>query len=520
MNKVRLLGKRLSKFFFNRIIYVGFAVSVQVAWFVIQVLRLANYSDYINMALTLFTLVIVFLVMNREMNSAYKILWTALILAFPIFGLVCYLLAGESRRASKVDHLYNATVAKKVDGLHQNGLVLEEFAAAAPLALRQVSYLCRATGAPLYGNTTGRYFRSGEEMFPVLLEEIEQAKHYIFMEYFIINYGEMWDSVLAILERKAKEGVDVRIIYDDFGCMTTLPINYFLTIRAKGISCEVFNPFRVIANIVHNNRDHRKLCIIDGHTGFTGGINLSDEYIGRRERFGNWKDSALMLKGEAVFTMTVLFLQMWNVVTKCDKDIPSAAYLPSRYVSEPFSQDGLYQPFGDSPLDNEKVGQNVYLNILNQAKRYVYICTPYLIIDEEMSDALCLAAKSGVDVRIMTPGIPDKKIVYLLTQSYYTRLVRAGVKIFTYQPGFLHAKSFVCDDELAVLGSINLDYRSLYLHFENGVWMYGSPVVAQVKADFLETLRVCREITLEDCLNKNIFLRGMQSIFRVLAPLL
>ena len=345
-------------------------------------------------------------------------------------------------------------------------------------------------------------------------------KHYIYIEYFIINDGVMWRTILDILERKAKEGVDVRLIYDGFGCLTTLPNRYDKILQEKGIKCVIFNPFRPILNIVQNNRDHRKICVIDGKTGFTGGINLADEYINQKERFGHWKDTAVMLKGEAVWNMTVMFMHMWSVVNGSRTPMEHELHMPHRYHPEAFEEDGFVQPYSDTPLDGEVLGENVYLNIINRARKYVYICTPYLIIDNEMMTALCLAAKSGVDVRIMTPGVPDKKMVFLLTQSYYEQLLEAGVRVYEYQPGFLHAKSFVCDDEIAVVGTINLDYRSLYLHFENGVWFYKNKVVADIFQDFKETLNYCDPINIEFCKNRNILVRGFQSILRLLAPLL
>lgn len=357
-------------------------------------------------------------------------------------------------------------------------------------------------------------------MFPVLVHELEQAKHFIFIEYFIINDGVMWHTILNILEKKAKEGVDVRLIYDGFGCLTTLPYKYDEEMRKHGIKCEVFNRFRPILNIIQNNRDHRKICVIDGWTGFTGGINLADEYINQRKRFGHWKDTAVMLKGDGVWNMTAMFLYMWGIVSRTDTSSDFGNYVPHRWHPEQFEGSGYVQPFCDSPLDDEVVGENVYLNIINRAKNYVYICTPYLIIDNEMMTALCLAAKSGVDVRIMTPGIPDKKMVFLLTQSYYKQLLESGVKIYEYQPGFLHAKSFVCDDKVGVVGTINLDYRSLYLHFEDGVWLYKNDVVLDIRNDFLETLEYCSSIDLEFCLKRNITVRAMQNILRVFAPLL
>ena len=328
----------------------------------------------------------------------------------------------------------------------------------------------------------------------------------------------MWSSVLEILEEKAQAGVDVRLIFDDWGCITTLPYHFYKELQKKGIQCAAFNPFRPVMNIILNNRDHRKICVVDGYIGFTGGINLADEYINRKKRFGYWKDTAIRLKGEGVWNLTVMFLQMWSVVTRTE--VSFANYQPHCYHPQPFEGEGFVQPYCDTPLDNEVVGENVYMNMINRASRYVYICTPYLIIDNEMMTSLCLAAKSGVNVRIITPGIPDKKIVFLLTQSYYEQLIEAGVEIYEYQPGFVHAKSFVCDDELAVIGTINMDYRSLYLHFENGVWIYGNHVVYDMKADYLEMLKDCKKIDLEFCRKRSALARAFQSILRLMAPLI
>ena len=357
-------------------------------------------------------------------------------------------------------------------------------------------------------------------MFPVLVHELEQAKHFIFIEYFIINDGVMWQTILNILEKKAKEGVDVRLIYDGFGCLTTLPYKYDQEMRRRGIKCEVFNRFRPILNIIQNNRDHRKICVIDGWTGFTGGINLADEYINQRKRFGHWKDTAVMLKGEGVWNMTAMFLYMWGIVTRTDTSLDFGNYVPHRWHPNDFPGSGYVQPFCDSPLDDEIVGENVYLNIINRARNYVYICTPYLIIDNEMMTALCLAAKSGVDVRIITPGIPDKKLIFSVTRSYYARLAAGGVQIYEYTPGFIHAKQFVADDKAAAVGTINLDYRSLYLHFENGCWFCGCQAVQDVRADFEALFPQCENVTPQYSGQRSLALRGVQCVFRLFSPLM
>ena len=495
-------------------------MAVQLGWLLLFFLKLAGYSRYISTALTILSTLIVLKIVNRKINPSYKLAWTMLILCLPIFGLVLYLVFGNSRIANYMQESFNEMLAKSSELLKPKEEVHEKLKEEDISACIQSDYIYRNAGYPVHGNTTAEYFQVGDDMFPVLVKELEQAKHYIFIEYFIIHDGVMWRTILDILEKKVKEGVDVRLIYDDMGCLTTLPHKYYETLRKKGIKCQVFNPFRPILNIIQNNRDHRKFCIIDGYVGFTGGVNLADEYINQKERFGHWKDTAVMLKGEAVWNMTAMFLHMWNVITNNREDNSLEEYLPHVWHPELFAGDGYVQPFCDSPLDNETVGENVYLNIINRARRYVYICTPYLVIDNEMMTALCLAAKSGVDVRLMTPGIPDKKLVFLLTQSYYEQLLEAGVKIYEYQPGFLHAKSFVCDDEIGVVGTINLDYRSLYLHFEDGVWIYRNKVIYDIRQDFTDTLDYCKLVTLEFCRGRNIVIRAMQSVMRLFAPMM
>ena len=358
----------------------------------------------------------------------------------------------------------------------------------------------------------------GEDWFAKYLEELKKAEHYIFMEYFIIAEGYMWDSILEVLKEKAAAGVEVRLIYDDLGCVNTLPAQYYRTLQACGIRCAAFNQFRPVLNVVMNNRDHRKITVIDGHTAFTGGINLADEYINRKRRFGHWKDSGIWLYGEAVWTFTVMFLQMWSVITGTACEF--GRYRPHIYHIGEFEADGLVQPYGDSPMDSETVGESVYLNIINYAKRYLYIFTPYLIPDNETLTALCQAAKRGVDVRIVTPSIPDKKTVFLLTQSYYEPLMEAGVRIYEYLPGFIHSKSFVCDDEMATCGTFNVDYRSLYLHFECGVFLYKNSSVLQIRQDALNTFEVSEEMQLEKVRSRNLAVRMIQSVLRLFAPML
>lgn len=512
--------RSLLKLLFNRIFYVALALVVQLAWLLIALFRIMEYSRWVTIGMQAIGFLVVLWIVNKKINPSYKLAWTMLILIFPVFGVSLYLLFGKSRIGTVMEQHYQNLIDETAEYLEGSELTRKRLNEDDRSMRIQSDYIWQYSRYPVHENTTAEYFQVGDDMFPVLVRELKQAKKYIFIEYFIINDGVMWQTILNILEKKAAEGVDVRLIYDGFGCLTTLPHKYYEELQKKGIKCQVFNPFRPILNIIQNNRDHRKLCIIDGWVGFTGGINLADEYINQKARFGHWKDTAVMLKGEAVWNMTVMFLHMWAVIGRSEESIDYEAYFPHRYHEGEFESDGFVQPFCDTPLDEEVVGEDVYLNIINKAKKYVYICTPYLIIDNEMMTALCLAAKSGVDVRIMTPGIPDKKLVFILTQSYYRQLLEAGVKIYEYQPGFLHAKSFVSDDEIGVVGTINLDYRSLYLHFEDGVWIYRNRVIQDIKDDFIQTMEYCRQIEPEFCLNRNIGLRIMQNIFRAFAPLM
>ena len=519
-NFILLLLRKLLKLLFNRIFYVVFAMLIQLGWIFVMVLKIAAFSRYVDIFIGIVGVLIVLWIVNKEINPSYKLAWTMLILSLPILGVTLYFLFGKSRIASIMDRQFVKRIEESSELMQDDPETVSGLWERDPSAAMQSHYISSASHFPVHQNTSAEYFQVGDDMFPVLVKELKQAKKYIFIEYFIINDGVMWQTILDILEQKAAEGVDVRLIYDGFGCLTTLPHKYYEELRKKGITCQVFNPFRPILNIIQNNRDHRKLCIIDGWVGFTGGINLSDEYINQKERFGHGKDTAIMLKGEAVWNMTVMFLHMWAVIGRTEEKIDYEVYLPHRNHQEQFMGNGFVQPFCDTPLDEEIVGENVYLNIINKARRYVYICTPYLIIDNEMMTALCLAAKNGVDVRIMTPGTPDKKLVFLLTQSYYRQLLENGVKIYEYQPGFLHAKTFVCDDEIAVVGTINLDYRSLYLHFEDGVWIYGNDVIWSMKEDFVQTLEDCHTVPLEFCKNRKIPVRIMQNVLRAFAPML
>ena len=328
----------------------------------------------------------------------------------------------------------------------------------------------------------------------------------------------MWNSIIDVLKEKVTQGVDVRIMYDDFGCIRTLPHDYVKQLEAMGIQACIFNKFVPIMSSRFNNRDHRKICVIDGNVGFTGGVNMADEYINEIQKYGHWLDSGIMLKGQAVWSLTVMFLSMWDYTKGIEENYQEFA--PDLAYMERIKNDGFVQPFTDTPHDDEAVGENVYLNLINKAKQYVHICTPYLIIDNEMITALCTAAKSTVDVKLIVPHHPETFFIYESTRSYYQVLIEAGVKIYEYTPGFIHSKTFVVDDEYAVCGTINLDYRSLYLHFECATWMYQSKAVMTMEENYQKILSVSQEITLEECLNTSVFRRLLWGVLRVFAPLL
>jgi len=496
---------------------------------------ISRFNEYFTVfyAFSIFLSLMVFLwVMNSQINPAYKIAWIIPILLFPIFGGLFYLFLGRSRLSRKIAQQMKAYEMNTMKALMNQRSKTEEYL----LELEesnldsaiQARYINHYGGYPLYPDFYSQYLGTGEKKFERLLEELDKAKHYIFMEYFIIEEGLMWNRVLEILKKKVEQGVDVRLIYDDVGCIFTLPHGYDKRLEAMGIKCCIFNPLIPILSLRQNNRDHRKITVIDGLVAFTGGINLADEYINEIEKFGHWKDTAILIKGEAVWSFTVMFLSMWGYLRGV-KEKFSDFYLASVFQEEnillsstgrPFTSKGYVQPFADSPLDNEPVSETVYLNLIYRAKKYVYITTPYLILASEMVTALCASAKGGVDVRIITPHKWDKRMVHAVTRTFYKTLIESGVKIYEYTPGFMHSKTFVVDDVHGVVGTINMDYRSLYLHFECGVWMTNTNGIHELKDDFQETLKVCQRVTMEDYLEIKWYKALAGSILRIFAPML
>ena len=508
--------KKILRFITQRVVITALLIVLQALLLFGFIWKLDNYFVYFYAGSVLLSLLITLGIINSKSNPAYKIAWLIPILLFPVFGGLVYLLFGSDRTGRYL--------RKKLQGIgtEMDNVIGEAYRRSGaeqlpPDAANQSRYISHCAYCPPYQNTTTEYLPLGEVKFERMVEELKKAKHYIFLEYFIIQEGKMWNTILDILRQKAAEGVDVRVIYDDMGCIMILPTGYDRTLEQMGIKCRIFNPFVPILSSRFNTRDHRKICVIDGNVGFTGGINLADEYINAYEKHGHWKDTSILLKGEAVFNLTVMFLSMWDYLDGTTGKTDYSRYYPTVWDE---NAKGYVQPFADNPLDDEAVGETVYLNLINKAKRYVYITTPYLILSSEMITALTSAAKCGVDVRIITPHIPDKWYVHAVSRSHYQTLIEAGVKIYEYTPGFIHAKTFVVDDDYAVVGTINLDYRSLYLHFECAVWMYQTPSVAQVRDDFFKTQQISQEITLEECRSLSFPRRLGRSVLRVFAPLM
>lgn len=495
----------------QRVFLVVLSILLQLGIFLAIFLSFNQFFVYFYWICLLISVVVSLYISSRKTKLAYKIAWIIPILLVPVMGGVMYLILGGGRKLkfqrSEAHRAFRRQLltAPEPEALAQYG----------PDAAQQVCYLRRAALCPAYTGTETQYYPSGEAFFPAFLEALEQARQYIFLEYFIIAEGAMWSQTLEILRRKAAEGVDVRVIYDGVGSAATLPEDYPETLAAMGIRCRPFHPFLPVLSIHQNNRDHRKLCVIDGETGFVSGLNLADEYIGRLVRFGVWKDNALLLRGPAVWSLAVFFLTMWDD----HQPVPSDY---ARFRPKPFpvsAAPGIVAPYADTPFPEDTICADLHLQMITKAKRYLYLTTPYLVIDETLSSALCTAARSGVDVRIMTPHIPDKKVVFAVTQSNYPTLLEAGARIFEFTPGFLHSKTVVADDLYASVGSCNLDYRSFYLQFENGVWMCGTPAVAGVRDDFLSTMDRCREITLADCRGRSPLTRLLHSVYRLFSPL-
>ena len=500
---------------FSRGLLVALLLAVQVLLLVGLFTRwqFAAFAYGGTYALSIF---MAFYLINRPMNPTTRQTWLILVLLAPVLGSLLYVFV-ETDIGHRLVRRRLADIARSTrDSLPRPDDVMARLRTEDPSLHSLAVYTDSHGGFPIYDNTTVRYFPEGADMYASLLEELEKAEDFIFMEFFIINEGEVWDSVLDVLRRKAKQGVDVRLLYDGTCAIFRLPYHYPQKLAEMGIACKMFSPIRPLVSTYYNNRDHRKIVVVDGRTAFTGGVNLADEYVNRIERFGHWKDTGVMLRGDAVRSFTLMFLQMWQVT---EPALEFRRYLEAPMERQPDAK-GYVLPYGDSPFDNDRVGESVYLDIINRASRYVYIMTPYLIIDGEMSTALTFAAKRGVDVRIILPHIPDKKSAFALAYTHYRELIRAGVSIYEYTPGFVHAKVFLSDDSKAVVGSINLDYRSLYLHFECAAYLKDVPAIDDIRRDMLDTLAQSQQVTEESLARVPWTRKALGFLLKLFAPLM
>lgn len=508
--------KKAFNVIYGRVLMIIALLVIQITILGFAFMWLSEDIPYIYGGFTVLTAILVIYILNKNENPSFKLAWIVLFVVSPVFGALFYLFVKFQVESKLINYKLLKIIDETQQYLSQDKKVIAELEEVDMQVANLAKYMVNIGGYPIYKNTDIEYFSLGEEKFKEMKKQIKKAQKFIFMEYFIVEESYMWNSILELLEEKVKEGVEVRFMYDGMCSLSLLPYNYPDFIKEKGIKCKMFSPIKPVLSTAQNNRDHRKILVIDGKVAFNGGINLGDEYINRIEKYGHWKDTAIMLTGDAVKSFTLMFLQMWNINEKNHDDF-------EKYISiekEEQNSIGYVMPYGDSPLDNENVGENVYLDILATAKRYVHIMTPYLIIDNEMMIALTYAAKRGIDIKLILPSIPDKKSAFMLARTYYPELIRAGVKIYEYTPGFVHAKVFSSDDEKAVVGTINLDFRSLYLHFECATFFYKTNTVKYVENDFQNTLAACKLITIEDYNKLNIFYKIGGGVLKLIAPLM
>lgn len=478
--------------------------------------RLRQHAVYLYVAIELLGLITVIVMMNQEKNASYKMAWVLAVLLMPVFGLILYLMWGHSFEHPRRDRPLKQAMQAGYTQLNQDEEAMDRFVRKHENRLRTARLLMHYH-FPLYDQTESEYFPLGEQHFERMKQELRQAKKFIFMEYFIIGENQVWAEIHEILRERAAHGVEVRVLYDDMGSLFTVKDGFVQRMEADGIQCRVFGPVqRYVANLYLNYRNHQKICVIDGNVGYTGGTNLDDEYANLYPKHGHWKDTAVRLSGLGVWSLTIFFLQLWDA-TREQVTQDYSLYRPER----PAASDGFVMPFSDGPANNPgNPGQSLYNRMIHDASRYIYMTTPYLVIDDTMVDALCRAAESGVDVRIVTPGQYDHWYVYPVTRSYYGQLIRSGVRIYEYSPGFIHAKMVVSDDDQAVVGTFNMDYRSFYLHFEDAVWFCGGSMVGKVKNDILNVFEVSHEVTLDEVNARPFYYKAMAAVFRLFAPMM
>lgn len=503
---------KLFKSLFSRTVLITSLIMFQLLILIWAIVSLSDNFIYAYIFFMIISAVMVIWIVNQSMDPTLKIPWIIVIMLLPIFGGLFYLFFGVITVPKEELELINIAETRSKDYFPRSVNYIDEIPDKA-IAM-QFKYIENTIGMPVYTNTLTEFLSPGEVKFSHMLIELEKAEKFIFLEYFIIQQGKMWDTILEVLKKKVAQGVEVRILFDDAGTINLLPPNYDKTLRDFGIQAVLFNPLKPTLRVAMHNRDHRKILVIDGRAGYVGGINLADEYINAINKHGHWKDSSLFIEGDAVWSLTIMFLTTWSFSTATIEDF-------NKYKLDlPVVNNGFIQPYGETPYDTEITGEAIYLNIINSATKYVYIETPYFIVDNQILVALEIAAKRGVDVRIVTPKEGDRIFVHNVTRSHYARLIRGGIKVYEYTPGFMHAKVCISDDALATVGTVNMDYRSLYHHYECGCLMYKTKAIAQILDDFDEIMKVSELITMEECLKIPATTKYLTSIIRIFAPLL
>lgn len=535
MQKLNKKMKRKEvKSYAGRILFSG--VWIIALLIVIQFLMLigtfyafSEYSNFILEAMMITGAIVMVYIINEKSNPAYKIAWIIPIMLFPIVGSMLYLFVKFNFGNIAAKGILQKNIKKSEKYAKTREEIKKEIESEDSKFFKLATYIENAGGYPAWKNTSVEYYPLGDKLHQPILEMLESAKEYIFLEFFMVEEGKFWDSILEILERKAKEGLEIRLIYDDFGCVALLPRKYHLLLNAKGIKTKKYASLSPFLSTHLNNRDHRKMIIVDGKAAMSGGVNLCDEYINAYEKFGHWKDNGFIIKGDAVHNYLLMFLQMWHTMTgSVEEDYKK--YLEEKEAvvfenkeherEETKESSGYVIPYGDGPHQQENVAEQVYMDIITGAAKYVYIMTPYLILDHEMKQNLMHASKSGVDVRIIMPHVPDKKIVFAVARTYYPQLIKSGVKILEYTPGFVHAKTFLADDEIAVVGTINLDFRSMYLHYECGSLFYKTEGIKEIKEDFADMFETCQQVTMRDYYKFSLWQKLIGRIFRIFGPLI
>lgn len=503
------------KILFSRFTLAFLALIIQVLIIYFCAVFFQRYLLLLFGGSAVFGFILTIYIINQPGSPSFHISWIILILLFPALGVFVYLFVKLQVGVHALSNRYQKIRNDMILYLRQDEKILHKLQEEDESVLRYVTYMNRISGYPIYQHTKTKYYPLGDDMFPDLIEDLRHAKDYIFLEYFIVAKGYMWNTILDILKEKVKEGVRVYFMYDGTCSFMLLPRNYPEELKAFGIHCKVFNPVVPVISTQYNNRDHRKIVVVDGKVGYTGGVNLADEYINQLERFGHWKDNAIRIEGEAVKNFILMFLENWFVDEKGPQDYDTFL---NGVVSKRSSSYVL--PFGDNPFDQYPVGQVSYLHLIQTANHFIHIMMPYFIVDHEMLHSLCNAAMSGVEVKLLMPHIPDKTWIYYVARTFYKELISSGVEIYEYTPGFVHAKMVIADGREAIIGSINMDYRSLYLHFEDAVYLYQDSSILDMEKDYQNTLEMCEFITLDHLKKYPLWKRIIGRVLRVIAPLL